>query len=98
MLQGLYAISLLLTQPETIVLFRGAPSHSGFAYCAVEDTFLDSQRADANFGRDGLLSAGKEKTVLIKFGDLPRMLEGKKVVNARLVLTIASGADPTLTE
>jgi len=84
------------TQP-TVELYRGANS-SALEYWAVEDTFLDSAKPDANFGRDALLSGGPQKTVLIKFGDLSRVLSGNRVVDAKLVLTVSSGQNPTVSQ
>lgn len=75
---------------------RGAQIGGRVRYWAVEDTFLDSEQPEANFGRDALLTAGPGKTILIRFGDLRRALAGKRVQSARLVLTIEIGSEPKL--
>lgn len=80
---------------ETLDLERGGTGDASFRYWAVEDTFLDRDTPDENYGRDSLLSVGLGKTALIRFGDLNRMIPaGKRVKNARLLLKIEIGKTP----
>ena len=98
MLHSLLAAAIVASQTQTTTLYRGSAVDQGIRYWAVEDTFLDSSKPDSNFGRDGILSGGKDKTILIHFGDLRRVLKGRKVVDAKLVLTIATSANPSLAQ
>lgn len=91
------ALASFQAPASPIVLTRGGAGDAFFRYWAVEDTFLDSKNPDANYGRDALLTAGPGKTVLIRFGDLERMIPtGMKIVSARLVLRKEIGSDPKL--
>ncbi len=95
MVSALLATAMLQSPP--IVLERGGPGDADFRYWAVADTFLDNGKGNDNFGRDGLLSAGPGKSILIKFGDLRRMIPtGKRVSRARLVLRQEIGNAPDL--
>lgn len=81
----------------TTVFERGGTGDASFRYWAVADTFLDNTRTDQNFGRDGLLSSGPGKPILIRFGDLNRMIPaGATVRAARLLLTQEIGDTPQL--
>lgn len=84
-------------QTETLVLFRGGPGDGDFRYWAVEDAFLDGEAPDADYGRDRLLSGGPRKTILVRFGDLERVVPpGKRILEARLVLSVEIGRDVAL--
>lgn len=80
-----------------IQLWRGGPADDSFAYSATSDTFISSQTPEKNFGRDPLLSGGPGKTILIQFGDLERILKGRAIKSARLVLTRVLGETPVVT-
>lgn len=93
----LAAILVSLAQTNTLVLSRGGPGDASFRYWAVEDTFIDSGNPDSNYGRDALLSAGIGRTVLIRFGDLDRIVPPtKRVKSARMLIRIEIGKDPVL--
>jgi len=88
---------------RTVEVSRGAwiqpadPHAKPFSYWDANDTFIDSVSPDENFGGEPVLSAGPSRTVLIRFGDLDRVLAGtRKVRKATLLLTIAGGDRPTL--
>jgi hypothetical protein len=58
----------------------------------VQDTTLSSIDPDVNFGGAATLIGGSGKTILIRFGDLGRLVPiGKRVAAARLVLTQQGG-------
>lgn len=91
------ALACLASQSFSgVFLTRGGSGDEQFLYWAVEDTYLDAAAPDSNFGRDGLLTGGDGKTILIKFGDLDRMLGGKRVKTAKLVFQIEIGRNPKL--
>lgn len=91
------AFAAVAMQSATLNLTRGGPGDADFRYWAVRDTFLDSSRANDNFGRDPLLSGGPGKTILIQFGDLRRMVgSGKRIKRARLLLSQRIGETPEL--
>ncbi len=88
---------------RTVDLSRGAliqPSDSSvapFQYWDTSDTFIDGALPEENFGGEPILSGGPFKTVLIRFGDLDRVLgTTRKIRKATLFLTIAGGDKPTL--
>jgi hypothetical protein len=84
-----FALALALavpSEPASVTLVRGGPGDAAFRYWAVRDTFLDANEPDRNFGRDLLLEGGPQKTILIDFGDLARMTEGRSIIGATLVL------------
>ena len=88
---------------RTVELSRGAVIQSAdtrstsFLYWDANDTFIDSVSPDENFGGEPVLSGGPSKTILIRFGDLDRVLSStRKVRKATLFLTIAGGDRPTL--
>lgn len=89
---------LLLLAPtglRTVILERGGSGDAAFRYWAVEDTFIDRETPDENYGRDSLLSVGLGRTALVRFGDLNRMVPaGKRVKSARLLLRIEIGKTP----
>lgn len=91
----LLATALLAQSP--ISLQRGGPADDSFAYWATADTFIASQTPEKNFGRDPLLSGGPGNTLLIQFGDLERVLKGRAIKSARLVLTRVLGETPVVT-
>ena len=82
----------LLMGPSPVTLSRGAaiPGRD-LPYWAVEEATLDSASPDQNVPADYVLSGGPGKTILIRFGDLERICQGKKVVDARLLLHVSDG-------
>jgi len=90
------AIMPLLGAPGSIVLYRGVTGTSP-AYWDYQDTFLDSSSPEESFGGSYTISGGKGKTILIRFGDLNRMVgPGKKVTGAVLLLTPSGGEVPAM--
>jgi len=90
------ALSLLHAQSGSITLVRGELGTSP-GYWDYQDTYLDSANADQSFGGSYTLSGGKGKTILIRFGDLNRMVgPGKKITGAVLLLTPYGGEAPAL--
>ena len=70
-----------------LTLFRGADGDSSFKYWAVEDTYITKSDFESNYGRSHYLIGGPESTILIKFGDLERMIgRDQKITSAKLVL------------
>ena len=97
MLAIMFAIVMGVPQSTSVDLFRGANLGGGTRYWAVEDTTLDSQEPDQNFGGVPTLGSGPGKTLLIKFGDLNRALgPAVRVKDARLVLTVLTGRTSAL--
>ncbi|MBX7132332.1 MAG: hypothetical protein K1X67_06605 [Fimbriimonadaceae bacterium] len=91
------AFAAFSNSDNVIAISRGGVGDDAFRAWAVEDTFLDSQTPDVNYGRDALLSVGLGKTALIRFGDLDRLVpQGKRVKSARLMLRIEIGKTPAL--
>jgi len=84
------------TQSPTLSLERGGPGDSDFRYYAVSDTFIESTKPVENYGRDPLLSGGPGKSILIKFGDLRRIIGPNRVTRARLILSQEIGDEPQL--
>src|SRR5688500_2973096 len=96
MLASLLALTLLpSSQTQTVTLYRGATvirDGVPVKYWQVEDTYLDPQKADTNFGGQGKLTGGDGKTVLIKFGDFGQAIgSNKRIKKASLTLTLYSG-------
>jgi hypothetical protein len=95
MLAALSFLALHL-QPQPIELFRGAAVASP-RYWDVTDTFLDASEPDTVNGGSYTLLGGKGKTILIRFGDLNRVVgPHKRVVKATLYLTPSGGDVPVL--
>lgn len=91
------ALVALALGADSITLFRGGPGDASLRYWDVIDTFLDKDEPNENFGRDPLLSAGPGKTVLIRFGDLRRVVgPNRQIVEAALVLNQEIGPEPKL--
>ncbi|MBL8065270.1 MAG: hypothetical protein JNM34_05365 [Chthonomonadaceae bacterium] len=64
----------------------------------VQDTYLDLELPDNNFGRDQLLLTGPGTAVLVKFPSLRWEANGCTIKDAKLTFTIADGDDLTLTK
>lgn len=94
----LAALCLLALQPQpaTVDLYRGA----GLAaprYWDVEDTYIDASDPDTVFGGSYTLLGGKGKAILIRFGDLNRVVgPNRHVTRAVLYLTPSGGDVPVL--
>lgn len=107
-LLGMISVFLLavtgLQSTRTVTLFRGAeiqPWDGGpkqmLHYWSVEDTSISATEPERNFGGAFGLPGDKNKTILIKFGDLDRVLGPyRKVVKATLFLTPDSAKPPVL--
>jgi hypothetical protein len=88
---------------RTVEISRGAPiqladSTAGtFGYWDTTDTYLDGGAPDDNFGGEPILSAGPSNTLLVRFGDLNRVLGSTRHIRkATLILTLAGGDKPKL--
>lgn len=83
-----------------IVLARGqmVPVPGGTAsYQAVADTYIQASTPESNMGGETVLMGGPARTILIKFGDLARIIPpNKRVKSAELVLTSTGGEAPEL--
>lgn len=80
--------------PRVSVLAQGLAGPDGTRYTGVSDTFLLQSEPDANFGRDGSLSVGPRRVLLIKFGDLSTFLPpSQRIDTASLEFTRRTG-DP----
>jgi len=63
----------------------------------VQDTTLISSDPDTNFGGSTTLLGGPGRTILIRFGDISRMVPaGKRVASASLVFQQQAGSPPSL--
>src|SRR5579859_4738541 len=90
----LAALAILALQPipNTLTLYRGA-HHGSPRYWDVQDTYLDAADPNANFGGSYTLLGGKGRTILVRFGDLNRMVgPSRKVAQATLTLHLSGGA------
>lgn len=87
---ALVAVAVASAQAQTVALFRGAtlPESAGaFRYWSADDTTMMSSRQDENFGGAVMLQGGTGKKILIRFGDLERVLgPNPNVSQASLVL------------
>ena len=88
---------------RTVELTHGATvpyadSTTGFfGYWDSSDTYIDGSSPDDNLGGEPILAAGPAKTILIRFGDLNRVLgPTRRIRKASLILTIAGGDKTTL--
>jgi hypothetical protein len=92
-------LAILALQTSNLTLSRGGSGDASFRYWNVEDTFIEQNRPDSNFGRDLLLSGGPQKTILIRFADLARMVgPNKRIERARLILNQEIGAVPNVVQ
>lgn len=94
MTSALFAATL--ASATSLSLYRGSEIGEPSRYWPVTDTFLSSTEPFANFGRDPLLSGGPRSPILIHFGDIARILKGKRVEAAELTLNQEIGAKPEL--
>jgi hypothetical protein len=86
----------LHSQAVSIDFYRGAPLATP-RYWDVEDTYLDQADPDASNGGSYTLIGGKGKTILVRFGDLNRIVgANRNVVDASLLLSASSGEIPKL--
>jgi len=99
----LFAATSVQGSVRTVELSRGAliessdPAAKPFTYWDTSDTFIDGAAPDDNFGGEPVLEGGPSKTILIRFGDLNRVLGStRKIRSATLFLTIAGGDKATL--
>ncbi len=94
------ACLLLYPQTRTIELSEGAPvtiAGKPARYWGVEDTYLDATDPDSNFGGSFSLLGGPKQTILIRFGDLERIVgRDRRVRRAALVLTPVEVGTPAL--
>ena len=82
----------VLQAPVSITLQRGSSN-----VWNVQDTTLISSDPDTNFGGSTTLLGGPGRTILIRFGDISRLVPvGKKVASAALVFEQQAGSAPTL--
>ena len=91
-------LSALQTTPTTITLSRGAAvaADPNLRYWDTQDTTLEAAVPDTNFGGDLTLRGGPTRTILIRFGDLRRVIGAHTTVTgARLILTTSGGPAPT---
>ena len=87
---------MLFLQAATVELYRGAPLGDP-GYWAVEDTYLDKAEAGQDHGGGFTMLGGDGRTILIRFGDLARVVgRGRRVVAATLVLTPSGGDVPKI--
>lgn len=90
----LFALLALLSkaEPEVVHLYRGATvKDQVFRYWDCSSTTLDSQSPDQPGGSDPGIMSGQGKVILLRFGDLNRIVGGRKVKRARIILTSSPG-------
>jgi hypothetical protein len=86
-----------LAQSTTVVLYRGA-TVGGDSYWSVSDTDLDSTQPDKSKGGLFTLEGGKGKTILVKFGELERVIpQFARITKATLFLSPSSSDQPQFT-
>ena len=88
---------------RTVELSHGASiqfadsTAGSFGYWDTSDTYLDNSAPDDNFGGEPILVGGPGKTILLRFGDLNRVLGSTRHIRkASLILTLTGGDKPTL--
>jgi len=82
----------ILQAPAGLILQRGLDN-----VWNVQDTTLISSDPDANFGGTTTLLGGPGRTILIRFGDLSRLVPvGKQIASASLVFDQQAGTAATL--
>lgn len=83
---------IVLARGQMVQVPGGAAS-----YQAVADTYIQAATPEANQGGETVLMGGPARTILIKFGDLARVVPpNKRVKSAELVLTSTGGEVPEL--
>lgn len=88
----------VVAQVAAAELFRGA-SIGEPGYWAVADAYLDKAEPAQDHGGGFTLLGGDNRTILIRFGDLNRVVGSKfRVISARLALTPSAGDVPKLTK
>jgi len=96
---ALIALAPSPPQAPVIQIYRGATLTSPVSITTwdVADTTLDPANPDESLGGDGTLMGGPGRTILIRFGDLSRVVPaGKRIKRARMVLTRVGGETPVL--
>lgn len=92
----LFVLPAVAAQSATVELYRGATLGDP-GYWAVEDAYLDKAEANVDHGGGFTLLGGDNRTVLIRFADLLRVVgPNRRVVGATLVLTPSGGDVPAL--
>ena len=86
---------------RTVDLSRGAPisaePSSLVCWDTSDDTYIDGTGPDENFGGDTILAGGPGKTILVRFGDLNRVLGPTgHIKKATSYLTLAAGDRPII--
>jgi hypothetical protein len=99
----LFAAVSLQGNVRTVALSHGASipfadaTAGSFGYWDTSDTYLDNSAPDDNFGGEPILVGGPGKTILLRFGDLNRVLGSTRHIRkASLILTLTGGDKPTL--
>jgi hypothetical protein len=73
---------------DQLSIRRGWTAPNGLTAWDYENTTLDANAPSTNFGGDTVLTGGPHKTILLRFGDLSRLVPPtQRVKKARLVLT-----------
>lgn len=62
-------------------------------YWAVEDTTLDGSQADTALGGNLFLNGGPGRTILIRFGDLQRVLGERRIVKSASLMLYQTGGE-----
>ncbi len=86
--------------PRKVVLRRGGPPAIAevpqYRNWNITDTVLDSSKPNLSLGGDGTLVVGPGKVMLIRFGDLDRVVKPtERIKSAKLVLVVTSPTSPT---
>jgi len=92
----LLVLPAVAMQSANVELYRGAPLAAP-GYWAVEDAYLDRVEANEDHGGGFTLLGGDGRTILIRFGDLQRIVgPSRRVTAATLVLSPSGGDIPKL--
>jgi hypothetical protein len=87
------------TAERTVLLRNGAVIQNEgkrpYKYWSCSDTYLSEDQVNANYGAEPVLEAGPGRRPLVRFDDLHRAIgPGKRIVDAKLILTLASAQAP----
>ncbi len=96
----LASVGAQVSDTRTVSLYLGSVISDGFGgtyrYESVEDTTLDREQPDKNEGGEFSLGGGRDKTILIRFGDLERALGPFRHIKKATLYLTADSTKPEL--
>lgn len=94
---SLLVAALSISAPETTVTLVRGGTINGTPVWDVQDATLDGTAPTTNLGADAVLSGGPSRKVLIRFGDIDRVVgPHQRVVSASLIFASTGGDKPAL--